>query len=54
MILSVASPMKKLMGSVMTADCITGSSSLPLLVVSTVSCDFEVSSITAQYISTLH
>lgn len=59
MILSVASPMKKwrllgedAMGNLIIADYSSGSSSLPLLAGSTLSCDFEVSPIAAEYIPT--
>lgn len=40
------------MGNLTAADCIIGSSSLPLLVVSTLSCDFEVPFLIAESIST--
>lgn len=57
MILSVTRPMKSegcldVMGNLTMADCIIGSRSFPSLVVSTLLCDFEVSSIIAEYIST--
>lgn len=42
------------MGKLTTADCTIGSNSWPLLVILALSCDSEVSTITAEYISILH